>query len=787
MFISLLAVVINCYPVIFCGKSFVSPSDGVAMVYDRWPPLAGMEHTQPIWQHGSDVAATLLWAIPIGFVESRSILEHGDLPLWNRYGHGGDTLIGQAVSMLGDPLQFIVILGRGSAWAWDIKFLVAKYLFCVGFGLLILRLFGKGLLSLIYAALAAYSGAFFYINCHPAFFVFCYTPWVFLSALAFLDLRSGRCVAWGLIWLLVNFACFNAGHVEASVVVIGGLNLAALAYALALCRGIGDVGRVVGRMAAGTFLFLGLTAPVWLSFLGALEGAYSAHAKIAVTQFTPVMLPGLFDNVFYLFAKPPVALLEYAPGTSVLIGMACLVSALRWRQLKAEPIFWVNWSAIFLWGGCVYGWVPATVLKAIPLLNRVGHSYTDFSYLLVIHLTIQSAYGFKCLAQEKDIKRAAKDITWASLILALTITPYLIGVIHFNLPWNYLVAVLAAAAGAPLLFVYLMNRQRGISVWGWVGIVILGFIPNSRYGWYDFGTTILLQPGPRVTLDSPSQSVDQVKRDHSSPFRITGQGWDFFGDYSAVYGLEDIRSCAPLSSAEFIALVRNFPGIDFRNDWMLKVMDPVIAQPLLNLLNVKYVLYPGLAAPDERPDFRVVGRDDFCVVENLAAWPRAFFSDKVVSLSTTEEFTKYLQKNGNHPFVAMTPEEIQKCHGLSVLGTSGTVNIWSASNYQLLPNSTAFDIHASSAGIICLTEGQARDFTATANGQPEQVLTVNRAFKGIYLDRPGDYRVQFIYRPHHWQLALTLFWIAAGSVIALVLAVYLRPVFIKPHGDPVKN
>ena len=41
--VSLLAVVINCYPVIFCGKSYVSPTSVIAMVYEWWPPLPGMD------------------------------------------------------------------------------------------------------------------------------------------------------------------------------------------------------------------------------------------------------------------------------------------------------------------------------------------------------------------------------------------------------------------------------------------------------------------------------------------------------------------------------------------------------------------------------------------------------------------------------------------------------------------------------------------------------------------------------------------------------------------------
>ena len=240
--VSLLAVVINCYPIIFCGRSFVSPTcvNGV-LVYSWWPPLPGMQPAHmDVLQHGSDSQAAMWWGIPAGFIESRSLLEHGELPLWNRYGHAGDTLIGQAISMLGDPLQLIVIFGRGSAGAWDIKYLAAKFLFCVGFGLLILRLLGNRPLSLIYAALAAYCGAFFFINNHMVFFVFAYAPWILLAAIEWLDLRTGGSVRWWLVWMLVNFGCFNAGHVEVGVVLIGGLNLAAVAYGLTGCRRVGD-------------------------------------------------------------------------------------------------------------------------------------------------------------------------------------------------------------------------------------------------------------------------------------------------------------------------------------------------------------------------------------------------------------------------------------------------------------------------------------------------------------------------------------------------------------------
>ncbi len=409
VFVSLLAVAINCHPILFCGRSYVSPANVEVLVYS-WPPFfPGMKPAPELSTHGSDTSAMMLWGVPAGFIGSRSLLQDGELPLWNRYGHAGSTFIGQAVSMLGDPLQMIVILGRGSATAWDVKFLAAKFLFCAGFGLLVFRLLGSRPLALIYAALGAYCGAFFYINNHPVFFVFAYAPWILLSALELLDLQSKHYFRWGLVWLLANFACFNGGHVEVAVILIAGLNLVALANGFSNCHRAAESAAVLGRMAAGTLLFMGLTAPVWMSFLATMAGSYSVHSEIHVDQLPFKSLPGAFDDVLYQLLLPNGSYPALAPGTSLLVLSGCILSILRWRQMKLEKFFWANTGAIGLWGGCIFGWIPAAILVHIPFLNRDGHTYTDFSYLLVIHLIIQSAYGFKALAQENNFRRAAAD------------------------------------------------------------------------------------------------------------------------------------------------------------------------------------------------------------------------------------------------------------------------------------------------------------------------------------------------------------------------------------------
>jgi hypothetical protein len=778
--VSLLAVAINCYPIIFCGKSYVSPVADITLVYDWWPPLPGMEkwHRPMVEsQHGSDIGAMMFWGVPMGFVESRSLLEQGELPLWNRYGHAGDTLIGQGVSMLGDPLQLIVILGRGSAIAWDSKFLVAKFLFCLGFGLLVLKLLDSRALSLAYSALAAYCGAYFFINNHPAFFVFTYAPWILLAAIEWLDLQSHWNVRWGLIWLLANFACFNAGHVELAVILIVGLNLAAVIHALMSYHNAVNWAKVLVRMGLGVLFFAGLTAPVWMSFLASLDGSYNIHTKVEVHQLPLTMLPGAFDDLFYLLIRPNDTDDAFAPGTSLLVLAGCSFSVLKWRLLKGDSFFWVNTGAILLWGGCVFGWVPSSLLAMIPLLNRVGHNYADFSYLLVIHLTLQSAYGFKCLAKAENLRQMAIDIAFIGGVFAGIFVLYSFGEAHQPIPWNYFLCASAGAAGSPLLFIFLKSHRQQTLTLGWAGIIILAFIPNFRFGLYHAGNDkLLMLPGSRVTFNNPSQAIERIKKDKSEPFRAVGLGWNLMGDYSAVYELEDIRSCAPLSDGEFINIIRNFPGVKFTSKvgWVIEVVDPIQAQPLLNLLNVKYLLAPPDVEIGGRLDFRITDRSDFLVLENLQAWPRAFFVNQVVSIDSTDAFIKHLLENGQRPFIALAKSKIEKQPGLQSLETTNAATLSPATNYRLSVNSTGFDVHAPSAGMVCLTEGQAKDFTATANGESKEVLTVNRAFKGIYIDKPGDYHIEFTYRPHHWRLACTLFWISICAVFALASADYVH-------------
>ena len=131
----------SCYPVVFFGKSFVSPNNHshTYLLYGEMPTVPGYKDVATDDEKGSDLGAAMWQNWPYSVVESRGLFKYGELPLWNRYNSCGLPLLGQGLSMCADPLQLLVLLGGGSSGAWDLKYILAKFLFAACIGLCVLQ------------------------------------------------------------------------------------------------------------------------------------------------------------------------------------------------------------------------------------------------------------------------------------------------------------------------------------------------------------------------------------------------------------------------------------------------------------------------------------------------------------------------------------------------------------------------------------------------------------------------------------------------------------------------
>ena len=233
LLVAAISTVISCYPVVFFGRSFVSPNNGVLLLYDRLPTLPGYISSTLDDAKGADVGAAAWCTIPYSMVESRAIFHYFELPLWNRYNLTGVALLGQGLSMFGDPLHTIVLIAGGAAWAWDLRFLLAKIIFAWGAGLAIYAATRHLPSSLIMAASSVFIGFFAFRYDHPAIFSVCYSPWILYCWFRINEVTTiKRAVPWVFGLMVTSWAEMNSGTVKEAYMLLLGMNCCGLLIVL---------------------------------------------------------------------------------------------------------------------------------------------------------------------------------------------------------------------------------------------------------------------------------------------------------------------------------------------------------------------------------------------------------------------------------------------------------------------------------------------------------------------------------------------------------------------------
>ena len=250
---ALLGTVAANYPVIFAGRSIISPNLGVALLYGQNPWLPGFQSSEAAKVSTSDVAALLWHHLPLSVVENRAIFHDKELPLWNRYDSTGSPLLGQGQSCFGDPLQALPVLADGAAWSWDIKFLLAKWMFAFGIGLCAWQAFRSLPAAMATAVSVCFIGMFVYRINHPAIFSLCYAPWILYCWLRFCGSASARGAILCLVALIgANWTEMNSGTAKEAYVLLVSMNFTGLCVLLAGERSPRDkAGLLCAAVAAG--------------------------------------------------------------------------------------------------------------------------------------------------------------------------------------------------------------------------------------------------------------------------------------------------------------------------------------------------------------------------------------------------------------------------------------------------------------------------------------------------------------------------------------------------------
>ena len=792
--IAIAGVLISCYPIVFFGRSFVS-ANSVPMLYSAIPSMPGHTETETENFKGSDAGAIMWHDVPNSYLQSRALFRDGELPLWNRYNSCGLTLLGQGQSMFGDPLHLLPVLAGGEAWAWDLKFLLAKVLFCLGIGLAVWAACRNLPVALLLAFSSGFIGFFAYRFNHPAFFSVCYAPWILVCWLEItraLTVKSAATWAAGLG--LASWAVLNSGTAKEAYMLL--LCLHACGFLVFLLTPTTFRITKLVHLSIGALGLALLAAPVWLTFFEALAKAYVPYKEAAhAYQIQPGLIIGFFDDIFYRAFNPNWLVTN--PSANFLVLLGCLLALVYLRRLVRNRVFLVIALNAFAALSMVFGVIPSALIEKVPMINHIWHIDNTFSCVLLIEAFVLAGFGLSIFL-ERCLRREWK-LNYVFLVVALLVLAgAYFGFTHatqripndFQLPeqaagnrffFLYNFSIIGALLALPLLARFIVRR----SVFSRVAIFLVLLclvVLHWRHG-LQLHTGVkqiddfVVNPPPRVDLREPSAAIDSMQQ-QPGVFRAVGFGSVLFPGVNALFGVESIYGPDPLANPYYHELL-TAAGVrqEWEWRWIIEKSNPK-PRPLYNMLNVRYFLD---MPPRSRPEMAAVepARFDLEISRNEGEWPRAFFAPSVQSYDRVDQFVELLRKADSHPLAAIQPGDTP------MPVTDQGAPVVPARDYRLTSNTTTFTIDAPTAGVAVLTEAYLPgDFQLTVNGAPADYFRVNHAFRGVTIPAAGRYVISYAYWPRHFTLSLIL---AAAGAFVLIMWLFAIRRLSRPEVDTARS
>ncbi|MEP6669100.1 MAG: hypothetical protein ABJF10_08110 [Chthoniobacter sp.] len=782
---AMLSVMVCAFPVIFGGKSYVSPNNGMPLLYERFPTVPGSPGGSIENPVGSDIGATIYWHFPASMIEYRAIFQDGEFPLWSRYTWCGVTFFGQLFTMIGDPLHWLTIITGGAAWAWDTTFIVAKILFALGIGWLVWRMAGSLPVALVCTLSAPYLGFFAYRFCHASNFAVCYAPWLLVPWIEAARARTHRQAAlWAGLLLFVDWCQINSGTAKEPMILVLFLNAVGGWIMVTEHQSWGWRLRRLGMFAGANVLFVLLSAPLWLVFLEALGKAWTPYDEPQIYQVQPGLAIGLFDDIFYRQIESIEFHFSQSANFFVLLGVAW--AFIRIRTLVRDRYFQGALLAAIPAAALIFGVIPPWIAASIPLIKNIYHFEDTFSCVLFVVLFIIAGFGLReCLARRNSPQWFGDWVCVMGLVGVL-----LAGYFGFiqathrvarsflppgeSIPKSpffvdYATVLIIALMVLPLALRAAFRDRLAGPAWALVAVCMFATL-HFRHGMY-FETRFdlyTMNPKTRMDLrDLHSPAVDAIHAATATePARVVGLDWTMTPGFSTVLNLETISGPDVMQDPAMLYLASGL-GITRTYVWRLIVASKGYEQVHrgLDFFNVRYLLN-DLSEPAPG-GVRLVGSYDLNLYESETAWPRAFFTDAVVPFQGVQDLCNQIQRGDGRPFAAVLPELRARLPLPSKDAAQRVVT--KAEKYRLTNNTTTFEINAPSPGMAVLSEfNPDGDILASVDGQPVPCLRANLVFRGVYIEKPGRHVVKFAYWPRLLGPAL---WIGAVGLVGLLVSI----------------
>jgi hypothetical protein len=781
------SVAVCAFPVIFGGKSYVSPNNGMHLLYDHFPTVPNSPGGSVENPADSDIGAMMYWHFPASVIEHRAIFRDGEFPLWSRYPYCGLTFFGQLFTMIGDPLHWPTILTGGAAWSWDCKFVVAKILFALGIGWLVWRMAGSLPVALVCTLSAPYIGFFVYRFCHPSNFAMCYGPWLLVPWVEGVRAKTLRQVSlWAGLLLFVEWCEMNSGAAKEPMMLVLFLNVSGALLVLMSTESWGWRLRRVGLFAWSNLLFVLLTTPLWLVFLDTLGKSWTAYDEPKICQVQPGLAIGLFDDIFYRSIVDKEFLFSQSANFFVLLGLAWAL--VRIRTLVRDRFFLAALLPAVPAAAFVFGVVPTWLAAAIPFIKNIYHFEDTFSCVLFVLLFILAGIGMRECIASRHRSEWVGDWVCVMVVIGILLAGYFgftqvtqrlargflpPGESLSKSPFfvNYVTILIIAVVTFPLALRLAFRDRLAGPAWALVAACMFAAL-HFRNGMYFETRFDLYTMNPKTRMDLRSIQSPAIDAVHAAlaaePARVLGLDWTMTPGFQAVFDLETISGPDVTTNGPMMYLAQAL-GMQRTYTWRLFAMssDYEKARRCLDFLNVRYLLNDP--AKPQPAGTRQLGSYDLNLYESETAWPRAFFTDVIGTYQDMDDMAEQVKHGDGRPFASVLPA-VRERLPLAAKDPAQRV-VEKGRNYRLTTNTTSFEIDVPSPGMIVLSEADSPgDILAYLDGQRVPCLRTNLVFRGVYVDRPGHHVVKFAYWP---RLLAPALWVAAFGLAGLLASVLL--------------
>jgi hypothetical protein len=780
------AVALSCYPVVFFGKSFLSPNNNShsCLLYGEMPTVPDSREAAVDDAKGSDLGAAMWYSWPASVMARQAVFKDLEIPLWNRYDSCGLPFLGQGQSMFGDPLNLPVGLAKGSAGWWDLKYLLAKFIFVASLGLCVFVLTKHLPAALLITGTSAFIGFFSYRYSHPAFFSLCYAPLILLAWFKLIDAPEGRPrLGWFLLMAMADWMMATSGTVKEAYILLLAMNLCGL-LTLLLSTGVVNKATKVYQALLVQALFVLISTPLWLTFVDTLRNSWTVYDAGAVSQVRPGLLIGLFDDIFYRHLNTDAP--HVLPSANFFVMTAVLWLCASPGRSDPRKFARGSGAVCLLALVFIFGIMPAPLILQIPYLGRIYHIDNIFSCVAIVCLLLLAGFGIKAFCMDYESPHSRRTYLGVVVAAAGLLCLYLAigtGAVGSDARffWGYSLALFLCIVASPWLGWRLMGTVRKRFVLCAAIVLVLLHWRHGMHVITPFDTHVI-NPHQRTNLLADSSgAVRLLKSSAFEPFRSVGLKYNFFPGYGSVLGIEQIDGADPLLNKHYKTLI-DASGIKlpFASTTEGELGNDVAEHlPLLDMLNVRYVLGYADGADEITSGLKKIGSFDLDVYESAKVWPRAFFTDRVITYKAESAFIQLLKEGDGRPFAAVPETELEGVSELRSLTSEAqpapTRQIVPASDYALTTNTTSFKVKTPGPGIVVLTEPYIEgEFRLRVNGQPANYFRINSAFRGVFMPAAGEYQFCYAYWPRHFTISLVVSGFGLASFLLWMATAFRR-------------